>query len=116
MSQSTHEAQVEFLAQEAIGESPSFAASEKLDVEVVVTEEMISKRRARFQKMIIETQREHIRASTHAYTTRQGTRKELEVFECDTTVFYMEDQPNEPQYTASATETRGGTARSSDDA
>lgn len=111
----THEAQIDFLAQEVKGETSSIPSTELLDAPVVITEEMINKRKARFQSMIIETQREHVRASTSSYTTRQGTRKELHISECDTDVYYMEDQPNEPQYTASANETRSGTARMSDE-
>ena len=115
MSQvTTHEAQIDFLALEAAG-TVNFHSSEKLDAPEELTPEKLAARREKFMRMIIATRREHVTSRTSRYTTRKGEHRTFEVEEGEADLYILEDQPNEPQYTASATETRGGTARMSDE-
>lgn len=116
MSQSTMFAsQVESIAQE----ETTIQATELNDAPEVDEAAELKKatmHRAKFQKMIMETRREQVAGYQASYETRQGLREEFEVFDSEALLYIMEDQPNEPQLTANATETRSGSMRMSDEA
>lgn len=88
-------------------------------IDVVETDEVKEKKatqqRAKFKKAIIDTRREHVNAYSTSYTTRHGQTHVIEIHECDALLYLLADQPNEPQITASAHETRSGFTRLSDE-
>lgn len=93
------------------------ADDEKDDAAIAAEKEQkkANVRRAKFQNMIQETRMEHVHAHTTTFENRHGQRLDIEIDECDALLYIMCDQPNEPQLTASATESRGGSARLSDE-
>lgn len=110
--------QAMYLAQREAEEEETIVPENEKDDAAVEAEKEAKKanvRRAKFKNLIQETRREHIHAHTSTYSTRNGTKVDVEIEECDPLLYIMCDQPNAPQLTATANESRGGSKPMSDD-
>ena len=93
--------------------------AERDDVEIESEEKMAKKRSDRLAALraaIREERFVHVDPYTVNYADKKGNRRELEIESCNPLLMILECQPNAPQLTAQATETRSGPARLSDEA
>lgn len=76
----------------------------------------LEKQRKAFREAIREERFIHQAGYVRDYHDKKGGRRQLEIKDCNPLLYLLEDQPNAPQLTAQATETRSGPARLSDEA
>lgn len=76
----------------------------------------LEKQRKAFREAIREERFIHQAGYVREYHDKKGGRRQLEIEDCNPLLYLLEDQPNAPQLTAQATETRSGPARLSDEA
>lgn len=76
----------------------------------------LEKQRQAFRDAIREERFIHVGGYVRDYHDKKGGKRSLEVDDCNPLMYLLEDQPNAPQLTAQATETRSGPARLSDEA
>lgn len=93
--------------------------AERNDVELESEEKKSKKRSERLAALkaaIREERFVHVDPYTLEYTDKKGGRRALDIESCNPLLMILEGQPNAPQLTAQATETRSGAARLSDEA
>lgn len=89
---------------------------EEQDKEKELTPEQKAKQSARFRKAILAEKITKVEERDITFKNRKGDKKvEVNVYEQEATLYELVAQPDEPQYTAMATQSRGGSKKSSDE-
>ncbi len=104
-----------FLQEEAQG-APVMSIEERVEVELTEEQKLTKaeKQRKKFNDAIIEERVEHVPGGEHMYHSRAGIENLFETEDQDVLLYLLAGQPNAPQLTANATESRGGSAPMSD--
>lgn len=105
-------------ANEAMEDASTFDPAEKNDA-VELTEEQkatkATKLREKFDARVVERRREHVPAYNADYHKKSGELVFFDIEDCDADLIICAAVPNAPQLTATATESRGGSARLNDE-
>ncbi len=111
-------AEDQFMLDEEAGSANEVTRDERQDKALTEEQKAVkaSKQREEFNNALIEVRKEHVPAYDASYTGRTGLEHFLEIEDCDADLYILAGQPNAPQLTATATETRSSGAALSDEA